>query len=136
MQARDSASAGGVTRGLMADIDLDTAIQDLAVRFRAALEVPAQARVTVARDELTARFDEPLPERTPSTCCAPATSNTIRRPRPLERLAQPARGPVDALGNQRAIILTPGRCRVELCVAIGRFNVTRNLVIATADFAA
>src|SRR6476659_8546550 len=46
----------------MADSDLDAAVQDFARRFRAALDPPAQAGVTIARAELAARFDEPLPE--------------------------------------------------------------------------
>src|SRR3954451_12409251 len=46
----------------MADSDLDAAVQDFARRFRAALDPPAQAGVTIGRAELAARFDEPLPE--------------------------------------------------------------------------
>jgi glutamate/tyrosine decarboxylase-like PLP-dependent enzyme len=42
--------------------DLDVAVRDFAALFRAALDPPAQAGVTVARSELAARFDEPLPE--------------------------------------------------------------------------
>ena len=42
--------------------DLDAAVQDFARRFRAALDPPAQAGVTIGRAELAARFDEPLPE--------------------------------------------------------------------------
>jgi glutamate/tyrosine decarboxylase-like PLP-dependent enzyme len=44
-------------------VDLDAAVRDLADRFRAALEPPAQAGVTLDRATLAARFDEPLPER-------------------------------------------------------------------------
>jgi glutamate/tyrosine decarboxylase-like PLP-dependent enzyme len=43
------------------DIELDAAVRDLAERFRAALEPPSQAGVTIDRAELAARFDEPLP---------------------------------------------------------------------------
>ncbi|HEY3612346.1 MAG TPA: aminotransferase class V-fold PLP-dependent enzyme [Gaiellales bacterium] len=46
----------------MVDRALDAAVHDFCERFRAALEPPAQAGVTIARDELAARFDEPLPE--------------------------------------------------------------------------
>ena len=46
----------------MADRQLDAAVQDFAERFRAALDPPAQAGVTIDRAELAARFDEPLPE--------------------------------------------------------------------------
>ena len=46
----------------MADRQLDAAVQDFAERFRAALDPPAQAGVTIDRSELAARFDEPLPE--------------------------------------------------------------------------
>ena len=42
---------------------LDEAIRDFAERFRAALEPPANAGVTVSADELRARFREPLPEQ-------------------------------------------------------------------------
>jgi glutamate/tyrosine decarboxylase-like PLP-dependent enzyme len=45
------------------DAELDAAVADLATRFRAALEPPAQAGVTLDVAELAARFDEPLPER-------------------------------------------------------------------------
>src|SRR5712692_10492536 len=47
----------------LAGLDLDAAVRDLAERFRAALEPPGQAGVTVERATLAARFDEPLPER-------------------------------------------------------------------------
>ncbi len=47
----------------MAGSELDAAVQDLAARFRAALDPPAQAGVTIDRAELAARFDEPLPEQ-------------------------------------------------------------------------
>ena len=46
----------------MAGSDLDVAVRDFAERFRAALDPPAQAGVTIDRGELAARFDEPLPE--------------------------------------------------------------------------
>lgn len=46
----------------MADTDLDAAVRDFAERFRAALDPPAQAGVTMDRAQLAARFDEPLPE--------------------------------------------------------------------------
>ena len=46
----------------MAGSDLDAAVRDFAERFRAALDPPAQAGVTIDRAELAARFDEPLPE--------------------------------------------------------------------------
>jgi glutamate/tyrosine decarboxylase-like PLP-dependent enzyme len=46
----------------MSDRDLDAAVQDFATRFRAALEPPAQAGVTIDGAELAARFDEPLPQ--------------------------------------------------------------------------
>ncbi len=46
----------------MTDADLDAAVRDFAERFRAALEPPAQAGVTIDRGVLAARFDEPLPE--------------------------------------------------------------------------
>jgi glutamate/tyrosine decarboxylase-like PLP-dependent enzyme len=42
--------------------ELDAAVADLARRFRAALEPPAQAGVTIGEAMLKARFDEPLPE--------------------------------------------------------------------------
>ena len=42
---------------------LDEAVADFAARFRAALEPPAHAGVSVDPAELAARFDEPLPER-------------------------------------------------------------------------
>jgi glutamate/tyrosine decarboxylase-like PLP-dependent enzyme len=42
-------------------VDLDAAVADFAERFRAALEPPAQAGVTLDVAELRARFDEPLP---------------------------------------------------------------------------
>jgi glutamate/tyrosine decarboxylase-like PLP-dependent enzyme len=42
---------------------LDVAVADLAARFRAALEPPAHAGVTLEPAELAARFDEPLPAR-------------------------------------------------------------------------
>ena len=42
---------------------LDAAVDDLARRFRAALEPPAAAGVTLAPAELRARFAEPLPQR-------------------------------------------------------------------------
>ena len=45
----------------MTETDLDAAVRDFAERFRAALEPPAQAGVTIGRAELAARFDEPLP---------------------------------------------------------------------------
>jgi glutamate/tyrosine decarboxylase-like PLP-dependent enzyme len=38
------------------------AVDDFAARFRAALNPPAQAGVTMVRAELAAHFDEPLPE--------------------------------------------------------------------------
>jgi aromatic-L-amino-acid/L-tryptophan decarboxylase len=41
---------------------LDSAVDDLARRFRLALEPPADAAVTLDPSELHARFDEPLPE--------------------------------------------------------------------------
>ena len=44
------------------DSELDAAVRDFAERFRAALDPPAQAGVTIDRAELAARFDEPLPE--------------------------------------------------------------------------
>jgi glutamate/tyrosine decarboxylase-like PLP-dependent enzyme len=47
----------------MADSQLDAAVQDLATRFRAALDPPAQAGITLERAELAARFAEPLPEQ-------------------------------------------------------------------------
>ncbi len=42
---------------------LDEAVRDLAERFRAALEPPSQAGVTVDAATLRGRFEEPLPER-------------------------------------------------------------------------
>jgi glutamate/tyrosine decarboxylase-like PLP-dependent enzyme len=45
-----------------AGVDLDEAVRDFAERFRAALEPPAQAGVTLDAATLAARFDEPLPE--------------------------------------------------------------------------
>ena len=45
----------------MTDADLDAAVRDFSARFRAALEPPAQAGVTIDRAELAARFDDPLP---------------------------------------------------------------------------
>ncbi|MDX6628684.1 MAG: aromatic-L-amino-acid/L-tryptophan decarboxylase [Gaiellales bacterium] len=42
---------------------LDAAVDDLAKRFRAALEPPDAAAVTLDRAELHARFAEPLPQR-------------------------------------------------------------------------
>ena len=47
----------------MTDADLDLAVRDFAERFRAALDPPAQAGITIDRGELAARFAEPLPER-------------------------------------------------------------------------
>src|SRR6059058_5303045 len=47
----------------LAGTDLDSAVRDLAERFRAALEPPEQAGVTLDRATLATRFDEPLPER-------------------------------------------------------------------------
>ena len=47
----------------LAGLDLDAAVGDFAARFRAALEPPAQAGVTLDSATLAARFDEPLPER-------------------------------------------------------------------------
>jgi len=47
----------------LAGAELDAAVRDLAERFRAALEPPAQAGVTLDRATLAGRFDEPLPER-------------------------------------------------------------------------
>ena len=43
--------------------ELDAAVADLAQRFRAALEPPVQAGVTLDEATLRARFDEPLPEQ-------------------------------------------------------------------------
>jgi hypothetical protein len=45
------------------DSDLDAAVRDFADRFRAALEPPAQAGITLDRAAVAARFDEPLPEQ-------------------------------------------------------------------------
>jgi glutamate/tyrosine decarboxylase-like PLP-dependent enzyme len=45
----------------VAGAELDEAVEDFARRFRAALEPPEQAGVTIGRAELAARFDEPLP---------------------------------------------------------------------------
>lgn len=42
---------------------LDRAVSDLAARFRAALEPPAQAGVALGASELRARLAEPLPEK-------------------------------------------------------------------------
>jgi glutamate/tyrosine decarboxylase-like PLP-dependent enzyme len=53
--------AEGTVAGVVPD--LDAAVEDFAARFRAALEPPAQAGVTLDARELRARFDEPLPER-------------------------------------------------------------------------
>ncbi|MEN3340874.1 MAG: aromatic-L-amino-acid/L-tryptophan decarboxylase [Actinomycetota bacterium] len=47
----------------LAGVELDAAAADFAERFRAALEPPAQAGVTLDASMLAARFDEPLPER-------------------------------------------------------------------------
>jgi len=52
-----------VAEGTVAGVDLDAAVEDLAARFRSALEPPAQAAVTLDATELRARFDEPLPEQ-------------------------------------------------------------------------
>src|SRR5690348_2247894 len=46
----------------MADADLDAAVADFATRFRAALDPPTQAGVTMDRAALAARFDEAPPE--------------------------------------------------------------------------
>ena len=43
--------------------DLDAAVEDLAERFRAALEPPLRAAAELDSPTLHARFDEPLPER-------------------------------------------------------------------------
>ncbi len=43
--------------------ELDAAVDDLAVRFRAALEPPAHAGVNVDAESLRARLDAPLPRR-------------------------------------------------------------------------
>jgi glutamate/tyrosine decarboxylase-like PLP-dependent enzyme len=48
---------------MQVEADLDAALRDFAQRFRRALEPPELAGATVARAELAARFDEPLPER-------------------------------------------------------------------------
>jgi glutamate/tyrosine decarboxylase-like PLP-dependent enzyme len=45
------------------DSDLDAAVRDFADRFRAALEPPAQAGITLDRAAVAARFDESLPEQ-------------------------------------------------------------------------
>jgi glutamate/tyrosine decarboxylase-like PLP-dependent enzyme len=45
------------------DAGLDAAVRDFAARFRAALDPPAQAGITLDRAAVAARFDEPLPER-------------------------------------------------------------------------
>jgi glutamate/tyrosine decarboxylase-like PLP-dependent enzyme len=44
------------------ETDLDAAVGDFAKRFRAALAPPVTAGVSIDRDALAARFDEPLPE--------------------------------------------------------------------------
>jgi glutamate/tyrosine decarboxylase-like PLP-dependent enzyme len=46
---------------LTAEAEIDAAVRDFAERFRAALEAPAQAGVTLERAVIAARFDEPLP---------------------------------------------------------------------------
>jgi hypothetical protein len=43
--------------------ELDAAVADFAARFRAALDPPVQAGVTVGVTALRGAFDEPLPER-------------------------------------------------------------------------
>ena len=43
--------------------DVDAAVEDLAARFRAALEPPLRATAELDSATLRARFDEPLPER-------------------------------------------------------------------------
>ncbi|MFN2628368.1 MAG: aspartate aminotransferase family protein, partial [Gaiellaceae bacterium] len=48
---------------LRVETDLDAAVRDFASRFRAALEPPAQAGVSIDRADLAARFAEPLPRR-------------------------------------------------------------------------
>jgi glutamate/tyrosine decarboxylase-like PLP-dependent enzyme len=50
-----------MAEGTVTDVDLDAAVEDLAERFRAALEPPAQAGVSLDVLELRGRFDEPLP---------------------------------------------------------------------------
>src|SRR5438105_5847616 len=52
-----------MVEGTVAGVDLDAAVEDLAERFRAALEPPARAGVTLGARELRERFDEPLPEQ-------------------------------------------------------------------------
>jgi glutamate/tyrosine decarboxylase-like PLP-dependent enzyme len=57
-QAAGSVDAGGASGQV-----LDAAVDDLARRFRAALEPPPAAGVTLDPAELHARFAEPLPQR-------------------------------------------------------------------------
>ena len=45
------------------ETELDAAVRDLADRFRAALEPPAHAGITLDRAAVAAPFDEPLPEQ-------------------------------------------------------------------------
>jgi hypothetical protein len=47
----------------VADVDLDAAVEQLAQRFRAALDEPLRATAAHGARTLRARFDEPLPER-------------------------------------------------------------------------
>jgi glutamate/tyrosine decarboxylase-like PLP-dependent enzyme len=47
----------------MTDSDLDAAVRDFSERFRAALEPPVQAGVTIDGAELAARFEASLPRR-------------------------------------------------------------------------
>ncbi|MDP9256211.1 MAG: pyridoxal-dependent decarboxylase, partial [Actinomycetota bacterium] len=55
--------AGRADAGTVSGAVLDAAVDDLARRFRAALEPPAAAAVTLDPAELHARFAEPLPQR-------------------------------------------------------------------------
>jgi glutamate/tyrosine decarboxylase-like PLP-dependent enzyme len=52
-----------MAEGTLVGVDLDAAVADLASRFRAALEPPQQAGVTLDAATVRSRFEEPLPER-------------------------------------------------------------------------
>src|SRR5439155_12538544 len=52
-----------MAEGTLLDLDLDAAVADLATRFRAALDPPPQAGVTLDAATVRSRFEEPLPER-------------------------------------------------------------------------
>lgn len=65
MPSRDRKRVEGMVSAVKtnAGTSLDAAVADLAERFRAALDPPAHAGVSVAPATMRARFEEPLPKR-------------------------------------------------------------------------